>query len=84
MRLFLVPAAIAACVLSVGVAAAGVQGPKKTLGAKAAGQVGIHGTDNPGAIGRDVSHGCLRLAANAVVARLARRLPLGTPVAIVR
>jgi lipoprotein-anchoring transpeptidase ErfK/SrfK len=47
------------------------------------GQVGIHGTDNPGAIGGDVSHGCLRVA-NAVVARLARRLPLGTPVAIVR
>ena len=47
------------------------------------GQVGIHGTDNPGAIGRDVSHGCIRLA-NAVVTRLARRLPLGTPVAIVR
>jgi lipoprotein-anchoring transpeptidase ErfK/SrfK len=46
------------------------------------GQVGIHGTDNPGAIGRDVSHGCIRIA-NAVVARLARRLPLGTPVAIV-
>jgi lipoprotein-anchoring transpeptidase ErfK/SrfK len=47
------------------------------------GQVGIHGTDNPGAIGRDVSHRCIRVA-NAVVARLARRLPLGTPVAIVR
>jgi hypothetical protein len=47
------------------------------------GQVGIHGTDNPGAIGRDVSHGCIRVA-NAAVARLARRLPLGTPVVIVR
>jgi lipoprotein-anchoring transpeptidase ErfK/SrfK len=47
------------------------------------GQVGIHGTDDPGAIGRDVSHGCIRVA-NAVVARLARRLPLGTPVAVVR
>jgi lipoprotein-anchoring transpeptidase ErfK/SrfK len=47
------------------------------------GQVGIHGTSAPASIGHDVSHGCIRVA-NAVVARLARRLPLGTPVTIAR
>ena len=47
------------------------------------GQVGIHGTNAPGTVGGDVSHGCIRVA-NAVVTRLARRLPLGTPVTITR
>lgn len=45
------------------------------------GQVGIHGTDAPAGIGRDVSHGCIRLP-NAAIERLARILPLGTPVRI--
>ncbi len=45
------------------------------------GQVGIHGTDAPAGIGRDVSHGCIRLP-NAAIERLARMLPLGTPVRI--
>ena len=45
------------------------------------GQVGIHGTNAPGALGTDVSHGCIRVR-NAVIERLARRLPLGTPVRI--
>lgn len=45
------------------------------------GQVGIHGTDDPAGIGRDVSHGCIRLP-NAAIERLARILPLGTPVFI--
>jgi lipoprotein-anchoring transpeptidase ErfK/SrfK len=43
------------------------------------GQVGIHGTNDPGSIGRPVSHGCVRLP-NDVVAELVRRVPLGTPV----
>jgi len=47
------------------------------------GEVGIHGTDDPAGIGHDVSHGCIRLR-NAAVERLARILPLGTPVRIVR
>jgi hypothetical protein len=42
------------------------------------GQIGIHGTNNPGDIGRDVSHGCVRLT-NDAIERLAQ-LPLGTPV----
>jgi hypothetical protein len=47
------------------------------------GQIGIHGTNQPAAIGRFVSHGCIRLT-NRNIVRLARMLPLGTPVAIVR
>ena len=47
------------------------------------GQVGIHGTNQPAAIGRDVSHGCIRIH-NALITRLARLLPLGTPVVIER
>lgn len=45
------------------------------------GQIGIHGTNAPDSIGRDVSHGCLRVA-NDVITRLAHLLPLGTPVTI--
>jgi lipoprotein-anchoring transpeptidase ErfK/SrfK len=45
------------------------------------GQIGLHGTNEPASIGRDSSHGCIRLR-NAVVTRLARMLPLGTPVRI--
>lgn len=45
------------------------------------GQIGIHGTNAPQALGGDVSHGCIRVR-NAVIARLARQLPLGTPVRI--
>ncbi len=47
------------------------------------GQVGIHGTDRPAALGQDVSHGCIRVR-NAVITRLAKRLPLGTPVDVSR
>jgi lipoprotein-anchoring transpeptidase ErfK/SrfK len=45
------------------------------------GQIGIHGTNAPAALGGDVSHGCIRVR-NDVIERLARRLPLGTPVRI--
>ena len=47
------------------------------------GQVGIHGTNDPAALGTEVSHGCIRMS-NAGIARLAHLLPLGTPVVIVR
>jgi hypothetical protein len=43
------------------------------------GRVGLHGTNEPGLIGSSVSHGCIRLR-NAAVRRLARILPLGTPI----
>lgn len=45
------------------------------------GQVGLHGTNEPRRIGRAVSHGCIRVR-NQVIERLARLLPLGTPVRI--
>ncbi|MGI8803870.1 MAG: L,D-transpeptidase [Solirubrobacteraceae bacterium] len=51
--------------------------------AGADGQIGIHGTNDPAGIGSDVSHGCIRMA-NTEITRLARLLPLGTPVRIVR
>jgi hypothetical protein len=45
------------------------------------GRVGLHGTNQPSLIGSSVSHGCIRLR-NAAVRRLAKILPLGTPVLI--
>lgn len=43
--------------------------------------IGLHGTDQPQALGTDVSFGCIRLA-NDVMEQLATTLPLGTPVRI--
>ena len=45
------------------------------------GQIGIHGTNDPSSIGRDVSHGCIRVP-NDVIEALNAQLPLGTPVVI--
>ena len=45
------------------------------------GQIGLHGTNKPRLLGRDVSHGCVRMR-NQAITRLARMLPLGTPVRI--
>jgi lipoprotein-anchoring transpeptidase ErfK/SrfK len=45
------------------------------------GQIGLHGTNDPASIGHNASHGCIRLR-NAVITKLARMLPLGTPVRI--
>jgi lipoprotein-anchoring transpeptidase ErfK/SrfK len=45
------------------------------------GVLGIHGTNDPSAIGHDVSHGCIRMS-NAGITKLAQTLPLGVPVAI--
>jgi lipoprotein-anchoring transpeptidase ErfK/SrfK len=47
------------------------------------GQIGLHGTNEPGLLGTSASHGCIRVS-NSVIARLARILPLGTPVVIAR
>jgi lipoprotein-anchoring transpeptidase ErfK/SrfK len=43
------------------------------------GQLGLHGTNQPGLLGTDASHGCIRLS-NEDIDTLADRLPLGTPV----
>jgi len=45
------------------------------------GFVGIHGTNQPGLLPGRVSHGCIRLR-NADLLRLARLMPIGTPVTI--
>jgi lipoprotein-anchoring transpeptidase ErfK/SrfK len=45
------------------------------------GRIGLHGTNDPSGVGHDVSHGCIRMT-NGVILRLARLLPLGTPVTI--
>ena len=45
------------------------------------GQVAIHGTNQPGLIGSQVSHGCVRVD-NTTITKLARLIPLGTPVRI--
>jgi hypothetical protein len=45
------------------------------------GFVGIHGTDQPSLLPGRVSHGCIRMR-NADIRRLARLMPVGTPVTI--
>lgn len=45
------------------------------------GTVGVHGTNDPSSLGRNVSNGCIRMS-NSGVTRLARMLPLGVPVRI--
>ncbi|WP_411277569.1 L,D-transpeptidase [Gaiella sp.] len=47
----------------------------------AGGFVGIHGTDQPRLIPGQISHGCIRLR-NGDILRLARLMPIGTPVTI--
>lgn len=46
------------------------------------GEIGIHGTNDPGSIGKNVTHGCIRMS-NANITKLAEMLPLGVPVQIV-
>ena len=45
------------------------------------GQVGLHGTNQPGLIPGRISNGCIRVR-NAEILRLDRLMPLGTPVLI--
>jgi lipoprotein-anchoring transpeptidase ErfK/SrfK len=45
------------------------------------GFIGIHGTNEPGLIPGRISHGCVRLR-NSDILRLARLMPVGTPVVI--
>ena len=46
------------------------------------GIVGIHGTDSPWLLGQAVSHGCIRVANDAIL-RLRDLVPVGTPIEIV-
>jgi len=45
------------------------------------GIVGVHGTNQPGLIPGRISHGCVRLR-NADILKLARLMPVGTPLSI--
>jgi hypothetical protein len=45
------------------------------------GFIGIHGTDQPNLLPGRVSHGCIRMR-NADILRLARLMPVGTPITI--
>jgi hypothetical protein len=45
------------------------------------GRLGIHGTNDPKTIGKDVSKGCIRVP-DKVVKRMAKIIPLGTPVSV--
>ncbi len=45
------------------------------------GQIGLHGTDDAGSIGRAASHGCIRMH-NKDITTLAHLLPLGTPITV--
>jgi lipoprotein-anchoring transpeptidase ErfK/SrfK len=45
------------------------------------GQIAIHGWNDPSAMGRNVSNGCVRMN-NDDIARVAELAPLGTPVTI--
>lgn len=63
----------------------GLSGFSETLTNYAGGEgvIGIHGTNEPGSLGTDVSHGCVRME-NEIIESLAGVLPLGTPVLIKR
>ena len=45
------------------------------------GVIGIHGTNDPSSLGKDLIYGCIRMS-NSGITRLAQRIPLGTPVDI--
>ena len=45
------------------------------------GQIGIHGTNQPGLLGGAVSHGCVRMR-NEAITKMAKMLPQGVPVTI--
>lgn len=47
------------------------------------GVIGLHGTNDPSSVGRNVSNGCIRMA-NITITRLVEQvgLPLGTPVVV--
>ena len=45
------------------------------------GQIGVHGTNRPDQLGKNVSHGCIRVD-NASIIKLAKTLPQGVPLLI--
>jgi len=61
----------------------GLSSHSETLDSFAGGdaEIGIHGNDDASALGKDVTHGCIRMD-NDAITMLAKRLPLGTPVVV--
>jgi lipoprotein-anchoring transpeptidase ErfK/SrfK len=45
------------------------------------GELGLHGNNDASVLGKDITHGCIRMA-NDAITKLAGLLPLGTPVEI--
>jgi lipoprotein-anchoring transpeptidase ErfK/SrfK len=45
-------------------------------------EIGIHGNNDASVLGKDVTHGCIRMD-NAAITMLSKQLPLGTPVEVV-
>ncbi|WP_435107261.1 L,D-transpeptidase [Nocardiopsis synnemataformans] len=66
-----------------GVYAFGLSGFSETLETFAGGpgQLAVHGTNDEDALGRQVSHGCVRVS-NEDITWMAENLPIGTPVEI--
>ncbi|OFW56073.1 MAG: hypothetical protein A2133_12515 [Actinobacteria bacterium RBG_16_64_13] len=65
-----------------GVLAMGVSGFSEKLSDwPEGGQLGIHGTNDPSSVGKDVSHGCIRLQ-NEDILDLSQYVAYGTPVRI--
>ncbi|MEV6818631.1 L,D-transpeptidase [Nocardiopsis dassonvillei] len=66
-----------------GVYAFGLSGFSETLETFAGGpgQLAVHGTNDEEALGREVSHGCVRVS-NEDITWMAENLPIGTPVEI--
>jgi len=46
------------------------------------GQLAVHGTNDPGQVGQNISNGCVRVP-NNIIEQIAAQAPLGTPVTIV-
>jgi lipoprotein-anchoring transpeptidase ErfK/SrfK len=44
-------------------------------------EIGIHGNNDASVLGKDATHGCIRMD-NAAITMLAQQLPLGTPVTV--
>ncbi len=44
------------------------------------GQIGMHGTNEPASLGKEASHGCIRVS--AAMDKLLAQIPLGTPITI--
>ena len=59
----------------------GLSSHSETLDSFAGGdaEVGIHGNNDASVLGKNVTHGCIRMD-NAAITMLAKQLPLGTPV----